>query len=139
MHTFRAVLDVECLPELVEECAQDAAAFAAGERAALARAFQAALPGQQALGRLAAAAEAQGRGLAEEGERVRALQGDSAEFRATVQVMPAAVRAMCPRNNACRTSCPSTRSLHAPGACTGDDGSVLPAVTSGSHTANQVG
>ncbi len=67
---------------------QDAEAFAAGERAALARAFQAALPGQQALGRLAAAAEAQGAGLAEESARVRALQSESAELRATVQVPP---------------------------------------------------
>ena len=75
---------------------QDAAAFAAGERAALARAFQAALPGQQALGRLAAASEAQGRGLAEEGERVRALQGDAAELRATVQVLPPALLALLP-------------------------------------------
>ncbi len=66
---------------------QDAASYAAGERAALLRAFREALPGQQALGELrAATARAQGR-IDEEGERVRALQTDAADLRAAVQVM----------------------------------------------------
>jgi len=67
---------------------QDAAAYAAGERAALARAFQLALPGQQALGALQAGLGALRAAAAADGAALRGVQLSLAGATATLQVRP---------------------------------------------------
>ncbi|KAK9826174.1 hypothetical protein WJX81_003557 [Elliptochloris bilobata] len=65
----------------------DAAAYAAGERAALARAFQLALPGQQALGGLQAGLAALRAAAANDSAALRATQADLAGAAALLQAV----------------------------------------------------
>lgn len=64
---------------------QDAAAYAAGERAALSRAFQLVLPGQQALGALQAGLAALRASAAADTAALRTTQIDLAGAAATLQ------------------------------------------------------
>lgn len=64
----------------------DAASYAAGEAAALARAFQQALPSQQALGQLFTAVDALHSRLEEEAAHWRALQLDQARAASSLEV-----------------------------------------------------
>jgi hypothetical protein len=65
---------------------QDAAAYMAGERAALTRAFRDALPSQRALGGLSGAVSRIDVRLGEEAGHVRGLQGAAAQLAAAVKV-----------------------------------------------------
>lgn len=77
---------------------QDAAACAAGERAALARAFQLALPGQQALGALQAGLGALRAAAAADGAALRGVQLSLAGATATLQARPRCAPAPRPRH-----------------------------------------
>ena len=69
--------------------AQDAAAYAAGERAALTRAFQLALPGQQALGSLQAGLAALRSSVGADSATLRSAQANLAGTAATLQARAA--------------------------------------------------
>lgn len=67
---------------------QDTAAFLAGERAALGRAFRESLPSQQALGALCNGVAQVSARMAEEAAAVRELQAGRADMGATLQARP---------------------------------------------------
>lgn len=72
---------------------QDRAAFLAGERAALGRAFRESLPSQQALGALCNGVAQVSARMAEEAAAVRQLQAGSADMGATMRARPEACHA----------------------------------------------
>ena len=74
---------------LTPALAQDAAAYAAGERAALTRAFQLALPGQQALGSLQAGLAALRSSVGADSAALRTAQANLAGTAATLQARAA--------------------------------------------------
>jgi hypothetical protein len=80
---------------------QDAAAYAAGERAALARAFQLALPGQQALGALQAGLGALRAAAAADGAALKGVQLSLAGATATLQARPFCTRALLEAHRCC--------------------------------------
>lgn len=73
----------------------DALAYAAGERAAWSRAFQAALPGQQALGQLFTAVDVLHTRLETDAAAVRALQLDQARALTSLEVRMNEVLSYC--------------------------------------------
>lgn len=81
---------------LIPAPAQDAAAYATGERAALTRAFQLALPGQQALGSLQAGLAALRSSVGADSAALRTAQANLAGTAATLQAraarLPSCVR-----------------------------------------------